>query len=270
MPAPTINSSGRQLANFIEHVRQSGVSKQSHYYVQLGVPPSIASSEVASSVGLFSLYVEQALLPEFVLATTLSKSNSVTTEFPVDKVFSPVTMTFLCDQGMEIKRFFDLWIKSSMISLGGVFNYYENFTLPELPIAILDDALTVRYVVVLYNAYPKLLNDVILASGSRDHNRFSVQFVYETWESFSFSANGEAVEAPEEVKQFIQNPTEQPLPGQDKVKQVTRANDPMQNSSPLLKDILNPTKKSPNSINSIPKTVGQGGKFGGGGANGSW
>ena len=179
-----------KLATFIEKLKTNSVSRQSHFYTSFTIPTSMGKSmigkeKVQAHVETVNLYIEQTSLPELALATVANPATGVNTEMPYEKMFGQVTMTFVCDQRMTVKSFFDRWIFSTMQTAGGVFEYYDKYRVKELPIVITDANLNPVYMVVLYNAYPKLVNDVYLASNGRDYNRVQVQFSYSQWRSFT-------------------------------------------------------------------------------------
>ena len=180
---PTIPKSPK-LSKFISTVKNRSVSRQSHFYTVLPIPNSQTGWANANMMEEISLYIEQAALPELAIATMPSFANGLAVEMPYDKAFGSTVWTFVCDQNMVIKSFFDRWINSTMQTYNGVFSYRDNYVVPELPLVITDAALNPVYMVVLYEAYPKLINDVYLASSERDYNRVQVQFTYSHWRSY--------------------------------------------------------------------------------------
>lgn len=175
------------MADFVNAIKYESISKQNRYYAELGIPPIMFGDMNPSELELICLYVEQAMFPEFALATQASRATSLQVELPYDKMFGNVSMTFICDRDMKIKSFFDSWAMGVMDNTGGVFKYYDDYVIPELNIYQYDEMSDVVYCVSLYNAYPKIVNDMILSSSSKDYNRFQVVFAYEQWKSWDVS-----------------------------------------------------------------------------------
>lgn len=187
---PNMSEQTPNISKFAEKIRYDGVSRQARYYVELAIPNVVASNYSGEDLGMINLMVEQTMFPEFVVATQQVRSHSNPIEMPYDRVFGPVTMTFLCDRKMTIKHFFDMWAQSVYNTFGGVLNYYDDYVVPEINIYKLDEQNNKMYCVTLYNAFPKVVNDIMLASNSHDLSRFQVVFSYEMWKSFVIEGQG--------------------------------------------------------------------------------
>ena len=188
MAAPNLRKTVPPLSEFVSTLKQSSVSKQAKYYVELGIPLFLIGKIPAERLNLLNLYVEQAQFPEFVLATMPSRATGTVIELPYDKMYGSVAMTFTCDRDMKIKSFFDSWAGGIVNVRGGVFNYYDDYIIPELNIYQYNENLDTIYCVTLYNVYPKVVNDMLVAAASHEYNRFQVVFQYEHWKSWSITA----------------------------------------------------------------------------------
>lgn len=168
------------ITKFSSELKARGIAKQSHYLVEIMPPPFYYTPVDESFIPLFC---EQTQMPEMALATDSIKDNGITRESVYDKMYGTITMSFICDQNMIIKSFFDRWIQGIVMSSGGVFAYPKEYTVPWINIHQLNEKLDIIYSVKLINCYPKVVNDIILTNNSKDYNRFQVVFVYEKWES---------------------------------------------------------------------------------------
>jgi hypothetical protein len=187
---PNLQELSPGISKFSERVRYKGIAKQARYYVEL-TPPNVVSSNYGSdTVDMINLFVEQTMFPEFVVATQSNRANSNSVEMPYDRIFGPITMTFLCDRRMTVKHFFDMWTQGIYNTFGGVINYYDDYVVPEINIYKVDEQSSRVYCVTLYNAYPKVVNDMVLSSNSTDLSRFQVVFAYEMWKSFVIEGEG--------------------------------------------------------------------------------
>lgn len=190
---PNLSDAVPNISRFAEALRSSGAAKQSRYYVELSIPNVVISNYGAPDIDMVNMFVEQTMFPEFVIATQQTRSHSNPVEMPYDRIFGPVTMTFLCDNRMTVKHFFDTWIQGIYGTFGGVLNYYDDYVVPEINIYKIDEQNSKVYCVSLYNAFPKVVNDIMLASNSSDLTRFQVVFSYEMWKSFVIEGDGYSV-----------------------------------------------------------------------------
>lgn len=181
-----------RMGDFVDMVRRKSISRQSHFYTSI-FPPNTLIDDYSDpeTIEQISLYIEQASLPEMAIITMQTHATGIGIDIPYDKSFGQTVMTFVCDQDMVIKSFFDRWIMSIMNTPNGVFEYYDDYVIPELPVVVTDAALNPVYMVVFHNAYPKLINDMYLSSNSRDVNRIQVQFAYSQWRSYSIVSTSE-------------------------------------------------------------------------------
>lgn len=187
-----------QLNEFIQTIKERGVAKPSHFIVDFDLPPFLWG-DGAVSFGTFNtvkLFCEGASFPEMALATSTIKDYGVNREVVYDKLYGQLPLTFICDQGMYIKQFFDAWIQAIAPYRGGLFEYPDAYTAKSLTIYQLDASKRKVYAVTFHNIYPKVLNDVQLSASAKDYNRFQVLFTYERWSSHL----GDAPEATENMK----------------------------------------------------------------------
>lgn len=174
-----------KLTNFIETIKTNGVAKPSHFVVEFSRPAFFFSESNVSTdtLTMVKLFCEGAAFPEMALATSTIKDYGVNREVVYDKMYGQLPLTFICDQGMYIRQFFDAWIQAIAPYRGGLFEYPAMYTAPSLTVYQLDAAKNKVYSVTFHNIYPKVLNDMQLNASSKDYHRFQVLFTYEHWES---------------------------------------------------------------------------------------
>lgn len=124
------------------------------------------------------------IFPEFALATDTVVDRGVNREVVYDKSYGNVTMTFTCDQEMLIKKFFDEWVQFAVQDNGGRFTYPDRYIADNIDLYQLNAAKDAAYAVVLKRVYPKVVNDIYVASNATTPSSFSVQFTYESWTSY--------------------------------------------------------------------------------------
>lgn len=175
-----------KLGDFATRLKTDSISKPSRYFVEIPPPPIImAKMPKPSDIELIGLYCEHTQFPEFALATQTSGATGTLIEMPYEKMYGPVMMSFICDRDMIVKSFFDEWTQATVNAIGGVFNYYSDYVSPEIVIYQYDENSDATYAVSLFNAYPKIVNDVPLGNNMvNDYSHCMVQFTYEHWISY--------------------------------------------------------------------------------------
>lgn len=189
--------------SFVSTIKQSGIAKQ-YYYCEISAPPSMVQQGMLSE--MIPFYVMALNLPEFGLITQSIKDNGLTREVAVDKSYGTVTMTFFSDQDMTIKNFFDLWLKSTIVSNGGKFQYPSEYTAATMTLTQMNSSKNASYKVVLNNVYPKAVSDVSLSADSAAPLAFSISWVYESWDSSNIPSDNYAASLAAVDNQF-QNQT---------------------------------------------------------------
>ncbi|HET8687899.1 MAG TPA: hypothetical protein VFM18_14755 [Methanosarcina sp.] len=185
---PNQNESDQKFKGFSSIIHNLGVAKAYRFEVEISAPPFMTGGsnalETSETIKTINLLAESAQIPEFVLATQQIHDAGQTREFVYDKIYPPVVMTFVCDGDMVVKEFFDKWAMGVLKTETGSYRYRENYIIPELIIKQLSDSGKEIYRVTLHDAYPKLVNDIVLSSSTNGFNHCQVQFVYRTWNSF--------------------------------------------------------------------------------------
>lgn len=195
---PEFTMEGPTLKSFIETRRYASFAKQSKFFVEIGTPPMVIASnqeeedDIIRKLNIIQFYTEQTQFPEYALMTMPSSAHSINIEMPYNRAYGPVTMTFMCDREMHTKFFFDKWVHGVYNRVGGIMNYYADYVSPFINIyQVAEDGKSV-YCVTLYNAYPKIVNDIVLAANSSDISRFQVVFTYEEWVSYKLTPTRKA------------------------------------------------------------------------------
>lgn len=171
--------------NFVSTIKTSGVAFQNHYFVNIVPPRFMAQTANQQMLEIIPFYVEAINLPEQQLATRPINDYGITREVVYEPLFGNVTATFFADKSLLIKSFFDNWVGAVSMTRSGRLMYPDQYKVDDLAIYVVNRAKEVTYVVILKNAYPKLVNDSILSAEGRGAVSFQVQFVYDSWESFS-------------------------------------------------------------------------------------
>jgi len=171
---------------FISTIKANGVAKSSHFFCDI-LPPRSMIQTTTPVQTILPFYVESISLPEMALSTLPIKDYGLNREVVFDKNYGSCVLTMTSDQNMTIKSFFDNWIQSTVIRKGGIFTYPDSYIAETLTVYQVDQSKNVTYVVIMNNAYPKIVDDVGLQYNSRNPLTFRVQFTFESWDSYQFS-----------------------------------------------------------------------------------
>lgn len=173
--------------NFVSIIRTNSIALQSHYVVDIQPPAFITKGTDANLLQMVPFYCEGINLPEQQLATRSVNDTGINREVAYEPLFGTVTATFFSDSSMLIKSFFDSWVGAVSINRTGRLMYPDNYMCSVFNIYCFDRAKNLTYMVTLKNAYPKIVDDVQMAANSTTPVSFRVQFVYESWDSYSFN-----------------------------------------------------------------------------------
>lgn len=164
--------------DFVSEIKTRGLAKQNSFVVEITPPPFLMGD---ADIGVIPLFCESVTFPEKALLTSSIKDDGLTREVVYDKAFGQVVMTFICDQQMVIKSFFDDWVSIPIQHDGGFFAYPKTYKSEKIGITQVDAQRKEVYSNYLINAYPKVVNDIMASAQARDFHRFQVVFTYDKW-----------------------------------------------------------------------------------------
>lgn len=166
-----------RIQEFISEVKTQGLSRTNRFIVEL-TPPKLDSSVVKKAL----LFCDQAQLPGVSYATTQNRTFGEFREIPYDKLYEPISLTFHVDRDMMVKSLFDEWIHCIQNPSTRTFEYYKNYT-SQMKIEVQDLNDKTKYIVQLYEVYPKSISSVALSAESKDTMKVTVNFQYKYWTS---------------------------------------------------------------------------------------
>jgi hypothetical protein len=184
--------SSKKLREFISQVKNGGMAKASHYFVELNLPKCLKGEEpIASNKEKIALFCEQTEIPGVNLDTTKVRTYGETRESVYDKVYDTFTMSFYMDNDFIVKQMFDTWIDKIYNPLTRHLNYPEQYITDKIRIFVQDTQDRDRYVVTLHEAHVKTVAPMQLNYGSRDILRLNVTFVYKyaSYERYGYGKN---------------------------------------------------------------------------------
>lgn len=128
------------------------------------------------------LYCDAVTLPGLSVLTSESISYGEQRELPYGKQFENVSLSFYTDNSMDVKLLFDNWISNIQDPRSRTMNYYKDY-ITDLKIIVSDTQEKKRYMVTLYECYPKALGSVNMDMASKDVMKIQVSMNYKWWES---------------------------------------------------------------------------------------
>jgi len=124
---------------------------------------------------------EEAQLPGRTLSTAELKIGSSPNEkYPYGTTFNDIDLTFIVDDTMDQKTFFDAWMNYINPNYSWNLRYKEDYA-TVITINQYDAQNRKSYSVNLYEAFPISMNQMDLSWGSEGYHKLVVTFAYTSW-----------------------------------------------------------------------------------------
>lgn len=179
-----------KVSDFVGKI-SNGLARSNRFIVNLTPPKPVADNMLGQgSANLDNtrlqnilLLCDSAQLPGISLNSAPFRTFGEVREIPYELRYEPINLTFFVDVEMNVKKLFDLWINSTLIKETRKFNYYDSYTSP-MKIYVQDMQENNRYIVELFEAYPKAVGDIQLDYANRDVMKLQVTMMYKYWRSY--------------------------------------------------------------------------------------
>ena len=168
------------ISDFVTQIGKSGLARSNRYSVEMVLP---ASTYGDNDYRKMLLLCESIQLPGLNLNTTQIRTFGEIREMPYEFNFDPVQFNFYVDGDMVIKGIFDQWIQSVQKGNTRNFNYYKNYIADTIKIKVEDLKDDVKYIVTLYECYPKTVGAVQMGYDQKDIMKLNVTMQYKFWRS---------------------------------------------------------------------------------------
>jgi len=155
------------------------LAKSSKFDVVIPVPiPLILNVGKARQL---TFRCEEAQLPGRTVSTAELKIGSSPNEkYPYGTTFTDMDLTFIVDDSMDQKTFFDSWLNYISPNYSWNLRYKEDF-MTTITINQYDAQNRKSYSVNLYEAFPISMNQMDLSWGSEGYHKLVVTFAYTSW-----------------------------------------------------------------------------------------
>jgi hypothetical protein len=168
-----------KISDFVAQIG-GGLARTNRYKIVLTSPASIDVTGIMPNQQL-GLMCEQVQLPALSLNTAPIRIFGEVRETPYEFNYEPINMSFYVDNNMGVKIFFDKWIQSIQNKDTRSFAYYSDYICKHLDIYVQDTMDNDRYLVRLYEAYPKSVGAIQMSYESKDIMKLTVQMMFKYW-----------------------------------------------------------------------------------------
>jgi hypothetical protein len=167
--------------NFKQNVLKKGLARANNFEVVISPPASLVGSwDTRNDI---SLMCESTTLPQLSISVRPLKIFGPSHQRPHAIEFGGegLPFTFLVDQNMTQKKFFDQWMASIVDFEQFTVNLNDNYK-TTIQIYQLDNQSKRVYAIELLEAFPRSMNMMELNQGSRDQfHRCNVNFTFRRW-----------------------------------------------------------------------------------------
>lgn len=173
------------LNEFISSVKTEGLMQSNRFSVEFNLPTSL---DMSTDLQKVLLHCESVQLPGINISSSQSKTFGEVREIPYERTFETISMTFFVDNTMQVKLLFDEWAGNAIQNrTTRKFNYYKQYV-TDMFINVYDKNENQRFVVKLYECYPKNVMALSLDHNSREIMKLQVSINYKYWESNTIEA----------------------------------------------------------------------------------
>jgi len=132
---------------------------------------------------------ENANLPGRTFATAEQKTYGPIEKYPYLNTYTDIDMTFIVDDDMTQKIFFDAWLNYINPLYNNNMRYKGDYS-TVITVNQYDVTNQISYSVNLYDAYPISINQMDLDWSSDGYHKLNVTFAYTYWQNNSLQALG--------------------------------------------------------------------------------
>ena len=166
---------------------QNDLSRPHKFDVNIPIPLTLIPY-IASAKSL-NYRCENAQLPGRTFATAEQKTYGPIEKYPYLNTYTDIDLTFIVDDDMSQKVFFDAWLNYINPLYNNNMRYKGDYS-TVVTINQYDVTNQISYSVNLYDAYPISMNQMDLDWGADGYHKLNVTFAYTYWKNNSLQALG--------------------------------------------------------------------------------
>ena len=163
------------------------LARTNRFDVQIPVPLTLIP--YVKSARNLTYRCENANLPGRTLATTEQKTYGPVEKHPYLSTYNDIDLTFIVDDDMQQKVFFDAWLNYINPTYNYNMRYKENYA-TTLTINQYGVSNENTYTVSLFDAYPISINQLDLDWNGDGYHKITVSFAYTYWKNLTLQGLG--------------------------------------------------------------------------------
>lgn len=171
------------LRNFKTEVARRNLARSTRFEVFLPVPPALREAFNTEQNKLVSLFCESTAFPPQIIGVKQQRIYGPVYQRPfgVEYGGEGLPMSFLLDQQMDVKAFFDAWI-SKVVDPKQFFVYYPEQYTVDMVLYQLNEKNNTTYTITVEQAFPRSVSLVELNHANQNQvSRLNVTFAYRKW-----------------------------------------------------------------------------------------
>lgn len=166
---------------------QKDLSRPHKFDVNIPIPLTLIP--YIKSAKSLTYRCENAQLPGRTFATAEQKTYGPVEKYPYLNTYTDIDMTFIVDDDMTQKIFFDAWLNYINPLYNNNMRYKGDYS-TVVTVNQYDVTNQISYSVNLYDAYPISINQMDLDWSSDGYHKLNVTFAYTYWQNNSLQALG--------------------------------------------------------------------------------
>ena len=170
--------------SFKSRISSAGLASPNKFEIEFSKLPSGLSSTFGNPRDI-ALMVESVSIAGRNVQSVLDITYGYRREVPYNApTYNPITMSFLCSEGLEEKVFFDKWNDRIVSQKNGFDNEYYDNIIGTMKVKTLDRTLstTNSYEITYNEVYPKTVNSIEMNHSTQNATvRLGVEMAYSYW-----------------------------------------------------------------------------------------
>jgi hypothetical protein len=166
---------------------QKDLSRPHKFDVNIPIPLTLIP--YIKSAKSLTYRCENTQLPGRTFATAEQKTYGPVEKYPYLNTYTDIDMTFIIDDDMTQKIFFDAWLSYINPLYNNNMRYKGDYS-TVITVNQYDVTNQISYSVNLYDAYPISINQMDLDWSSDGYHKLNVTFAYTYWQNNSLQALG--------------------------------------------------------------------------------
>jgi hypothetical protein len=166
---------------------QKDLSRPHKFDVNIPIPLTLIP--YIKSAKSLTYRCENTQLPGRTFATAEQKTYGPVEKYPYLNTYTDIDMTFIVDDDMTQKIFFDAWLSYINPLYNNNMRYKGDYS-TVITVNQYDVTNQISYSVNLYDAYPISINQMDLDWSSDGYHKLNVTFAYTYWQNNSLQALG--------------------------------------------------------------------------------